>query len=82
MPKVPEIWKDKLLSSFSSATCVDDIYFIPAEAGIKAKVLQKFRLLILHLFELSSSRFGPRIEAVRGNNLLAPHLNPRKGATP
>jgi hypothetical protein len=82
MPKVPKIWKDKLLSSFSSATCVDDIYFIPAEAGIKAKVLQKFCLVILQLFELSSRRFSPRIGVVRGNNLPAPHLNPTKGATP
>jgi hypothetical protein len=57
-------------------------YFIPASAGIKAKVLQKYRLGILQLFELSSSRFGPRIGAVREANFPASHNDQTKGATP
>jgi len=36
-------------------------YFIPAPAGIKAKVLQKIDLVVLQWFELSFRRFGPRI---------------------
>jgi hypothetical protein len=56
------------------------LYFIPAGAGIKAKVLQKYRRILLQLFELSLRRFGPRIGAVSEEDFPASDHNPTKGA--
>jgi hypothetical protein len=56
------------------------LHFIPAQAGIKVKVLQKNRLVFLPIFELSGGAFCPKIRAMAQSRMAIAQPKPAKGA--